>query len=255
MILKLVVAAVVVLIFGGASFGESLSAEAQAKTPIFVEDFGKDLSNWAIEGPHTVELTDGRLHVKTVGDKRENGQFVWCRRELPDDFRVEFEMTPVSDSGFFLIFFCVKGVKGEDILEPDLFDNYLNWKTWKQYQDWDKYTSPPKRRHESRIRCYHTSYRRNNEVNCNLRKNPGLNLVKSNDIKSLLPKDKAARVVLTKVGPRITLEVNGQQFMDWTDADANFYSGGRFGFRQVYDADGYYDNVKLFDLTRPKNRD
>ncbi len=225
------------------------AANAPAGKLVFEETFDKGLESWTPEGPHTVEVKDGRLHVKTADDGRNLGQYIWCRTALPKDFRVEFDMTPASASGFFLIFFCVEGVKGEDILAPDLFDNYLPWKTWKEYQDWDKYTSPPRRRHESRIRGYHTSYRRNEQANCNLRKNPGLNLVKSNDIKTILPKDKPAHVVLTKIGARIRLEVNGQEFMDWTDPAADFYTGGRFGFRQVYESEGNYDNVKFYDLT------
>ncbi len=216
---------------------------------VFKETFDRDLANWAVEGAHTVEVKAGRLHVKTVSDGKNLGQFVWCRTEPPKDFRVEFDLTPVSDSGFFLLFFCVQGVQGEDILGPDLFDNYLPWRTWKDYQDWDKYTSPPRRQHDSRIRGYHTSYRRNEIANCNLRKNPGLKLVKSNDLKTLLPKEKTAHVVLTKFGQQIHLEVNGQVFMDWSDPDVTFWSGGRFGFRQVYDSEGYYDNVRFFDLT------
>jgi len=229
---------------------EKMADKGATGKVIFEESFDKGMENWVSEGPHTVEVKDGRLHVKTV-QGGNLGQFVWCRKELPDNFRVEFDVTPVSDSGFFLIFFCVQGVKGEDILGPELFDNYFNWKTWKDYQDWDKYTSPPKRKHDSRIRGYHTSYRRNELANCNLRKNPGLNLVKSSDLKSLLPRDKTAHVVLAKEGAHVTLVVNGETFMDWTDdgkIDGPFYNGGRFGFRQVYDADGHYDNVKIYDL-------
>ena len=227
-------------------------ADAGAGGPgklVFEETFDKGLENWTPEGPHVVEVKDGRLHVKTADDGRNLGQFVWCRTALPKDFRIEFDVTPASASGFFLIFFNVEGVKGEDILGADLFENYLPWKQWKPYQDWDKYTSPPKRKHESRIRCYHASYRRNEQANCNLRKNPGLNLVKSNDIEALLPKDKPAHVALTKLGARIRIVVNGREFMDWTD-DKDAWSGGRFGFRQVYESEGNYDNVKLYDLTK-----
>jgi hypothetical protein len=214
------------------------------------EDHFHDLSSWQAEGPHQVEAKDGRLHVKTVDDARKVGEFIWCRQELPADFRVEFDVTPVSDSGFFLVFFCVQGVKGEDILGDDLFDKYMNWKSWAPYSDWDKYTSPAERQghHQGRIRGYHISYRRNEVANCNLRKNPGLVLEKSSDVKGVIPKNQAAHVVLTRQGPRITLAVNGQVFMDWTDSEAP-YRGGRFGFRNVYDSEGYYANFKLFDLT------
>ena len=44
------------------------------------------------------------------------------------------------------------------------------------------------------------------------------------------------------------LTVGGRTFMDYTD-EGEYYAGGRFGFRQVYDSDGTYDNLKLHDLT------
>ncbi len=212
------------------------------------EDSFADMSNWVPEGPHKVQASGGRLHVTTDTAGGQIGQYIWCRRELPTDFRLEFDVTPVSPSGFFLIFFCVQGVKGEDILGKELLEDYMPAKDWKEYYDWDKYTSDAKRKtHQSRIRGYHISYRRNELANCNVRKNPGLVLKKSSSVDAVLPKDKTAHVVLTKVGGHITLAVDGKQYMDWTDEQSP-YSGGKFGFRNVYDSDAYYSNVKLFDL-------
>jgi hypothetical protein len=190
-----------------------------------------------------------------VQDPRMVGQYVWCRGELPADFRLEFDVTPASASGFFLIFFCVRGVEGEDILGKALFEDYMPWKGWEPYHDWDKYTSAPQRRdhHASRIRGYHISYRRNEQANCNLRKNPGLELKKSSQIDALLPRGQTARVVLSKQAGRIMLTVNGLLFMDWTDTQ-DIYTGGRFGFRNVYDSEAFYDNVKLYDLTAGEER-
>lgn len=220
-----------------------------AETPVFEDSF-RDLANWQAEGPHLVEVKDGRLHVRTVQDDRNVGQYVWCRRELPADFRVEFDVTPASTSGFFLLFFCTRGVGGEDILGEELFGKYLPWKSWKPYEDWDKYTSPPERKahHAGRIRGYHISYRRNESATCNCRKNPGLVLVRSNEIDAVLPQGATAHVVLTKLTGRIVLKINGRIYMDYTDAD-HPYSGGRFGFRNTYDSDAYYANFRVFDLS------
>ena len=38
----------------------------------------------------------------------------------------------------------------------------------------------------------------------------------------------------------------GKVFMDFQD-DKDAYSGGRVGLRQVYDSDGEYANVKLWE--------
>lgn len=233
-----------------ASASQSQPASQPTGGKLVFEDKFKDMSNWVSEGPHKVEVKDGRLHVVTDTAGGQIGQYVWCKRELSDDFRVEFDVTPVSASGFFLVFFCVQGVKGEDILGKDLFEDYMPWKSWKEYHDWDKYTSAGNRHtHSSRIRAYHVSYRRNESANCNLRKNPGLVLKKSSAIDALLPKDKTAHVVLTKQGGHITLAVDGKEFMDWTDTETP-YKGGKFGFRNVYESDAHYTNVKFFDLSK-----
>lgn len=214
---------------------------------VFEDSFDQGLTNWQAEGNHTVEVVDGRLHVKTVQDEKVNGQFVWCRQALPAAFRIEYDVTPTSESGFFLLFFCTQGVKGEDILDTELFEKYFPHKDWKQYEDWDKYTSPPQRKHESRIGGYHVSYRRNEMANCNLRKNPGLNLLKTTELKSRLPKGEVARVSLKYEKGRVLLTVNGEVFMDHTDGEKP-WSGGRFGFRQVHNSDATYDNVRVWDL-------
>jgi len=117
--------------------------------------------------------------------------------------------------------------------------------------DFDKYTSPPKRPSQNRIRCYHVSYRRNTAANCNLRKNPGLNLLKTSDIDTVLPAGKTFRIVLAKCGPNIRLAVDGKVFMQYTDGgevNGGTYAGGRFGLRQVYDSEGRYDNFRMYGL-------
>ena len=86
--------------------------------PIFVETF-ENMDNWQSEGPNEVRVVGGRLHVKTVWEPHHSGQFVWLKRDLPADFRVEYDVTPASKSGFFLIFFCAKGAGG-DVNQADL---------------------------------------------------------------------------------------------------------------------------------------
>lgn len=221
--------------------GDTGPVEAKAK-PIFEETFERDLSNWTPEGPHQVRIRNGRLHYKThwAEDPAErSGQFLWLNRDLPADFRVEYDVTPLSESGFFLIFFCARGVGGEDILGEKLFQEY------KELRDFEKYTIGP-------INCYHISYRRNEVADCNLRKNTGKHLVKTSKLTALLPKGEAARVVLTKVGGHITLRVNGETSMDWTDdgkINGGVYGAGKIGLRQVYDSEGEYDNFRVYDLT------
>jgi hypothetical protein len=210
--------------------------------PVIAEPFDADLSNWVSEGPNSAEVKEGKLVIrtreKTPDGKVESGQYLWFRKDLPADFRVEFDFTPKSPSGFFLLFFCAKGVAGEDILGDKLMKEY------KALPDFKKYTTGP-------INCYHISYRRNTNADCNLRKNTGKHLLSNSPVDQVIPADKTAHVVLTKQGGHITLTVDGVSFMDFTDdgkINGGVYGAGKFGFRQVYESEGEYDNVRVFDL-------
>jgi hypothetical protein len=214
--------------------------------PLYTEDFSKDLSNWVSEGPNQAEIADGKLVIRTR-DKapdgtRESGQYLWFNKDLPADFRVEFDFTPASPTGFFLLNFCTRGTGGEDILGDKLMKEY------KTLPDFKKYTIGP-------INGYHISYRRNQSADCNLRKNTGKHLLSSSKVDQVIPAGKAAHVVLTKQGGRITLTVDGAMFMDFTDdgkLNGGIYGEGKFAFRQVYESVGAYDNLRIFDLTPAK---
>jgi len=211
---------------------------------VFTDDFSAGLTDWQSEGPNLVEVINGHLHIRTT-QETGSGQFVWCRTELPADFRVEYDLTPTSPSGFFLIFFCVQGVDGTDVLDPKLMTDY------DALPDFKKYTIGP-------INGYHISYRRNRSADCNLRKNTGKHLLANSPVDAVLDADHTVHVVLIKIAGRITLTVDGQAYMDHTDdgsINGGVYSGGRLGLRQVYDSDGVYDNLKIYDLTTAHNTD
>ena len=219
---------------------------------LIYEDNFVNLDNWVAEGPHTVEAKNNKLHIQTTGE--QIGQYVWLKKDVPNDFRIEFDFTPSENSkenSFYLLHFCQQGTKGEDILSDEMLNGYLPAKSWKPFQDFDKYVSAENRKgfHESRIRGYHTSFLRGESATCNLRKNPGLILLKQTKLDDKLPKNQKAHIALTKIGGRIHLEVNGKVFMDHTD-EKDIYNGGRFGFRAVYNADAHYENFKLYDLTK-----
>ena len=100
---------------------KAMDDRAAKSEPLVSEDFDKDLSLWRVERDpeaFTYEIADGRLHVKTVKTKRSEGGYIWLKQELPADFGVEFDFTPVSESGFFLIFFSARSLDGDE--DPDL---------------------------------------------------------------------------------------------------------------------------------------
>ena len=209
---------------------------------VFSDDFSKGIDNWVIErwseqeAQYKWDKEKKGLHVTTR--KGTNGVMVWCKKELPENFKFEYDVTPLSPSGFFLIFFCAKGINGEDILSEKLIKTRPPGKTlFKKYTKWN-------------INCYHISYRRNRIADCNFRKNSGQKLLKKHRLDKILDKDKTVHVELYKKGGHMKLTVDGMVFMDYTDKGKGqpIWKGGRIGFRQVYESDGLYDNVKITEI-------
>jgi hypothetical protein len=213
-------------------------------TIVFEDSFDKGLFNWTLEewdGKVKVDLKDGQLHMTT--DSKINGGMVWCKKEVPENFIFEFDVTPLSQSGFFLLFFNTQGPNGKDILSPELFDNVPEDVTKFENCIFYKYTRI--------LNGYHMSYRRNESATCNFRKNAGLILLKQQKLDKIMPKDQTMHVELYKKGGHMKLTVDGMVFMDHVDdgkAHGPVWTGGRVGFRQVYESDGLYDNIRMISL-------
>ncbi len=209
---------------------------------VFEDDFSRGLKNWVIEEFNRdvvdVDYSGNRMKVSTK--KGVDGVMIWCKNPLPKNFMLEYDFTPVSESGFFLLFFCVEKSDRSDIL--DHIDNEFT-----SYSLFEKYTS-------GEINGYHISYRRNDSPTSNLRKNPGQqtgNLLKQQSLSGILSAGSAHHVVLKKTGKHISLEVDQKEFMNYTDdgtIGGQPYRGGRFGIRQVYDSEGFYENFRIWDL-------
>lgn len=203
--------------------------------PLFKDGFDKDLSNWVIEkwedDAVQSKLEDGQLRVTT--NSKVHGAMIWCKQELPADFVCEYDFTPHSKSGFFLIFFSYKGMKGEDILSDEQLNDKNHGTLFKKYT--------------MGRNGYHISYRRNESATCNLRRNAGQVLVKQEQLDALLPAEKKVHIKLSKKGGHIKLEVGGQVFMDHEDKETP-WTGGKIGLRQVYESDGSYDNFTITEL-------
>ncbi len=204
---------------------------------VFDDGFDSNLDNWQVErweegDAVKVHIKDGQMQVDTKSMK--HGTMVWCKKELPDDFRFEFDFTPLSDDGFFLIFFCYKGNDGKSVLEKPHWGN-------------QKYPSLFKKYTKGHSRGYHISYRRGNVADCNFRKNPGQRLMKKSVLDAKLTKGKKVHVALTKKNGRSVLTVDGKLFMDYLDGQKH-YDGGVIGLRQVYNSSGLYDNIKISEV-------
>jgi hypothetical protein len=222
--------------------GKAEDLDSLKGKPYFADNFDEGCENWQVEkwedDEKAVQVAerDGRLHVKT--ESRENGVMIWCKKELPKDFIFEYDFTPLSPSGFFLIFFCYRGQDGKDILGPP------HWTDRRERTLFRKYT-------RGVLDGYHISYRRNESATCNFRKNSGMELLLQQKLDVLLPANETHHVRLVKKGGRVRLTVNGRTFADVVDDGSRggpVREGGRIGLRQVYESEGLYDNVRIVEL-------
>jgi hypothetical protein len=235
------VAVAAMTLTGGPVAGEAGKTGDEAKKgKVMLSDDFKDGENWVVEKwsdeEAQVEFKDGKMHVRT--HKGTDGVMIWCRKELPKDFLFEYDITPASKSGFFLVFFCAKCKDGKDILSDASLKDRSDPTLFKKYT-------------KGRIDCYHMSYRRNESATCNFRKNSGMALLMQKKLSAVLPKGKTVHVALKKKGGHIVLTVDGQVFMDYMDEgkiNGPVREGGKIGLRQVYESEGIYDNVRLTEL-------
>lgn len=195
---------------------------------VFAEDFEGGLDNWVFEGPAEVDIRDGRLWVKTIPMP---GHVAWIKTEAPAAFRLEFDVTPMSESGFWLVFFC------SFLTETNIFEHQKHAREGV----FSSYT-----RNKS-FHGYHSSYRRNLAGNCNLRKNPGMQLLSSKGDLGTLEAGKSQHVVLTYKEGHIELAVDGRTFADYTDEE-HALGAGHIALRNVYDCETLYDNIVIYDI-------
>ncbi len=225
--------------------GKDISPQADAPAQdagkvVLNEDFSKGLENWHVEKweEEAVKAVaeKGKLRVTTTS--KLHGTMIWCKKALPKNFQFDFDFTPVSKSGFFLIFFCAKGIDGKDVLEDPHVKDRSAPTLFKKYT-------------KGKINCYHISYRRGEAANCNLRKNSGQKLLKQQKLDTVLPAGKTVHVKLVKKDGALTLTVDDKVFMEYTDdgkANGPILEGGRIALRQVYVSESTYSNIKIMDL-------
>jgi len=211
--------------------GEFAKKCAKKGRVVFADDFSGGLGGWTFEGAAETRIRDGRLYVKPLYSP---GQMAFMRTPAPAAFRLEFEVRPISPSGFWLVFFCCTSPAKKDLFDPDLkpreafFDHYVD---------------------NQEFRSYHISYRRNESPTCNLRKNPGLVMLKQEKLEGILPAGKTYHVVLSYKAGRIKLTVDGKVYMEHGDEKGKAYGAGHVCLRNLYECETEYDNVVLYDLT------
>ncbi len=219
---------------------EPLDATVPQRGKLLLQDDCDNMDNWFIEGSEGKgEIVNGALRVTSTSQRK--GVHAWFRPDLPDNVRIEYDMTVHGPKGFALVFFCAKGTKGQDII-TDLPERDGTFSQYVRNDD---------------LRCYHLSVHRMGSESwvdgANLNKNPAKNLVQRNAVDPCPPAegDQTYHMTLIKLGGRIQLLVDDKPVLFYID-EAEPYAGGKFGFRQIYLSTISYDNVRVYEVAAPE---
>ncbi len=223
-------------------FDTTLDTDA-IKGELLLEDtFDKPWEeNWVLEGPGILTQEDGRLRMQEPDPEAEgaNNVVLWHTQDFPRDFVAEWEFTPNEVAGLCIVFFCAKGINGEDIFDEALaprdgsFVGYIN----------------------GDINSYHISYFRNTcgrSPNCALRKNVDFYRASAGYDYIPLEAGLTSRITLVKRGAHIQFAVNDRICIDWVDDGVTrgpVWGEGKIGLRQMMTTDGWYDNFRVWETS------
>ena len=196
------------------------------------------LKGWVLEGKANVDFINGWMHLYSPNE--ESHHVYWCPQNFPANFIAEWDAQNYKiDAGLCIIFFCAKGLNGEDI-----FDSSLPKRTKGEFKDYTR----------GAMNCYHISYYANGRdqpgrLIANLRKNAGFHLIESSEPGIPLSYTGVNHLKLIKNNGQILMYVDGRKIIDWKD-DGNklgaILGEGKIGFRQMQWTHFAYRNFKVW---------
>ena len=186
---------------------------------------GKD---WVFEGPGRAWTEHGRLHLESFKPQESGHIVLWSTRVFPQDFLLEFGMSPKdSNNGLNIVFLCASSREGGGIFDLDLprrggvFKNY----------------------HSGALDSYHVSYWACSAAEggtqrrtANVRKNYGFYLVSCGIDRIAGRGPGPHRVRVLKVGGKLRVETGGQVAAAFDDDGSTYgpvLGSGAIGLRQM----------------------
>jgi hypothetical protein len=225
-----------------------LPRDVELARPVYETSFESAdvLKSWRLEGGKQMRISDGCLILESdPAQKGKDGKCIdhlvcWLVKELPADFLIEFTVRPSNrKEGLNIVFFSVRGLKGENIFDPNLSSRDG---TYRQY-------------HSGDLNGYHTSYWAAGRGTANLRKSKGFHLVaEGKDLICDAPADAFQTVRVYNRGGKIRLTVDDVLALAWDD-DGKIKGpapgqSGWFGLRQMgHTQRCEYGHVKVHRLT------
>ena len=176
---------------------------------------------WVLEGPGRAWAADKRLWLESDDPDGEGHVVLWSTRIFPENFLLEFDMSPMdSAKGLNIVFFSAASRQGGGIFDLDLprrgglFQHY----------------------HSGAIDGYHTSYWAAGRRTANVRKNFGFYLVDCGCDRIDGQGPGPHRVRVLKAGGKLRLEVGGRLACAFDDDGATYgpvLKSGAIGLRQM----------------------
>jgi len=209
------------------------------KTLIYEDTFDRPdaLANWRFEGPGRAWIQDGKMLM--TSHKPSSGAHIvnWNKRDFPKSLLCEWDFRRTVNSGLTIVFFCAKGVNGDDIFAPSIAPRTG---VFRQYILGD-------------INSYHISYYACGRASTNMRKNSAFYLTAiGKDRVTPEPVDKWHRITILKHGNKVRLAVNGVLCLAFDDDGKTYkpvWGEGKIGLRQMaHTHTGMYDNFRVYRI-------
>ncbi|MCL2363735.1 MAG: YesU family protein [Defluviitaleaceae bacterium] len=210
-----------------------------------------DTKHFILEGTAKVDFPNGKMQLSSVLDP-ELGQAAnyvyWCDQEFPSDALIEWEFTPLAESGLCIMFFSATNLTGGSV-----FDANPRTGRYEQYYNGD-------------INAFHVSYNRTNAVRdvpkaeglrlCNLRKSKGFHMAAQGgdvipELSLIRPPYPPFLVSIVKRGPLVAFYIEKILCFFYHDDGVThgpLLGGGRVGFRQMSPMVGEYANLNVRTL-------
>jgi len=223
----------------------------------FVEDGNRtrlpdSRAEWVAEGWGGADVCGGKLWVAPVafdacGEREENPasepshMVVWNKNRFPADMMFEFTVNHHgSDNGLTLVFFAAEGVEGQDIFDLELPPRNGVYRNYNKGQLTNYTVSYWSRNKKPSLVAKGEQYTNR------IRKNPGANILATDDSLTDKCSDCDFKVRILKVAGNISVEINGVVANHVIDADCP-HGGGYIGLRSMEGVDRVsYDDFRAW---------
>jgi len=225
-----------------------ISTTAPFRVPVYENALASaaDVTGFKLEGKANVDFPNGRLRLSSVLDPAigQAANYVyWCDTVFPSNVLIEWDFTPLSQSGLCIMFFSARNCQGGSV-----FEAAPRTGRYEQY-------------HSGDINAFHVSYYRLTPIHkdnerlrtCNLRKSRGFHMVAQggDPIPELALCKPPFRISVLKHGPLVAFYIDRILSFTYYD-DGVTYSpllgSGHAGFRQMSPMVGEYANLTVLTL-------